>query len=740
MKKILLILLIIGLITGLFVGCIPSVPSTPSEVEGEEEEIEPTTFRVVLVELFNTQGCPACIQMNPIVEEVAQEYDKSQVILIEEATWGLYSTPETSERYSWYLPESKERKTPNILFNGLKKRMHPGGSGGGGGGNQGNSGDTGTGEADTTKPVITGSRAPLPNSFGWNNTNVTVSFSCADTGPIQSGIETNTVTGAIVTTEGKDQSVTNTGVCIDVAGNTADPVTVSNINIDKTPPVVTITLPGTGEYVLNQSITATWSATDALSGVVSPVSGTVSIDTSSVGTKTFTLPAGTATDKAGNSSLKVTKSYSVIADTEEPIIVDPEDPDTVYPQKWATGTGTVENPWANDCINTALTNVPAGGTIFLRAGYYTLSTQLFTETKSFNLIGEGMGKSIIVLDITAGFGIYLENNRFTLKGFTIDGDSQNGLKPQGVIGITDCDYAVMEDIEVMNGGYYGISLYEVNHSSFQNIYAHDNYRHGLHTGSQITGRNMYNTYRDFYAWDNGVNGFDDWSADDYPIEQCYNIYDNIQCWDNGSTGIAIGGQKGGILSNSFASGNGTSGIYLYDIEDFNIHDCSATLNGDEGIWIERADNVNFTNVIVKNNNVSDAAFSGIKVGENSNEIKFTSCQSYDDRDTPLQRYGLQLTGTNTDISLLNCKLTPNSLGEIYNPAGVVLTVITEKWEFLLLSLCGSETTEAISICNLQLASAKKALYVLQGESPCWVRSSQPPIPSVASKWVTIMTV
>jgi len=34
-------------------------------------------------------------------------------------------------------------------------------------------------------------------------------------------------------------------------------------------------------------------------------------------------------------------------------------------------------------------------------------------------------------------------------------------------------------------------------------------------------------------------------------------------------------------------------------------------------------------------------------------------------------------------------------------------------------------------------SAKKALYFWQGESPCWVRSSQPPIPSVASKWVTM---
>ena len=187
--------------------------------------------------------------------------------------------------------------------------------------------DPGTGEVDTAKPAITGSRAPLPNSFGWNNTDVTVSFSCADTGSTQSGIDINTVAGETVTTEGIDQSVTNTGDCIDVAGNTADPVTVSNINIDKTPPVVTITLPGTSEYVLNQSIKATWSATDALSGVVSPVSGTVSIDTSSVGTKTFTLPAGKATDKAGNSSLEVTISYSVIEDTE--------DPGTESPQKWS---------------------------------------------------------------------------------------------------------------------------------------------------------------------------------------------------------------------------------------------------------------------------------------------------------------------------------------------------------------------------------------------------------------------
>jgi hypothetical protein len=84
--------------------------------------------------------------------------------------------------------------------------------------------------------------------------------------------------------------------------------------------VVTITLPKNGKYGLNESVTATWSATDALSGVVSPVSGSVSIDTSSVGTKIFTMPAGTVMDKASNSSLKVAISYSVIENTEEPVM------------------------------------------------------------------------------------------------------------------------------------------------------------------------------------------------------------------------------------------------------------------------------------------------------------------------------------------------------------------------------------------------------------------------------------
>jgi parallel beta-helix repeat protein len=111
--------------------------------------------------------------------------------------------------------------------------------------------------------------------------------------------------------------------------------------------------------------------------------------------------------------------------------------------------------------------------------------------------------------------------------------------------------------------------------------------------------------------------------------------------------------------------------------DISVDNCLITLNGSysseySGICLANSENVNFTNVIVKNN-----YYTGIDI-EDCSDITFTSCQSYDDRETPLQWYGLELYETNKDISLFNCKLSPNSKGEIYNPNGAVVTIITEK--------------------------------------------------------------
>jgi hypothetical protein len=122
---------------------------------------------------------------------------------------------------------------------------------------------------DKTKPVITGARSPQPNANGWNNADVVVTFTCAEVGNVQSGLDANTVAGKTVSTEGANQSVTNTGTCTDRAGNVADPATVSGINIDKTPPTMACTVSPESIWPPNKRLetaTATVTVSDVLSG------------------------------------------------------------------------------------------------------------------------------------------------------------------------------------------------------------------------------------------------------------------------------------------------------------------------------------------------------------------------------------------------------------------------------------------------------------------------------------------
>jgi hypothetical protein len=163
---------------------------------------------------------------------------------------------------------------------------------------------------DLTKPVIAGSRLPLANGFGWNNTDVTVSFSCTDA---LSGTDANTVAGATVSAEGSDQSVTNSGACTDMAGNTANPATVSGINIDKTPPTAFDFIGGGlsdgGSYYFGSVPLGPTSC--SANGSISGLNGTCSVSgySTTVGSQTVTA---TATDKAGNTG-HAHISYSVLA-------------------------------------------------------------------------------------------------------------------------------------------------------------------------------------------------------------------------------------------------------------------------------------------------------------------------------------------------------------------------------------------------------------------------------------------
>ncbi|HET6403553.1 MAG TPA: HYR domain-containing protein [Candidatus Thermoplasmatota archaeon] len=145
---------------------------------------------------------------------------------------------------------------------------------------------------DNVAPSLAGSRAPLANAQGWNDGDVTVSWTCTDA---TSGVA-SAPSPAIVSDEGAGQS--RSGTCTDEAGNSASS-TVSGISIDRTPPSVThAQSPAANAAGWNNGpVVVSFSCTDALSGVfAAPASAVLSGEGADQGA------SGTCTDAAGNAA------------------------------------------------------------------------------------------------------------------------------------------------------------------------------------------------------------------------------------------------------------------------------------------------------------------------------------------------------------------------------------------------------------------------------------------------------
>jgi hypothetical protein len=128
----------------------------------------------------------------------------------------------------------------------------------------GSTSDSATVRIDTTAPTGSASRTPASNVNGWNNTDVLVTFTCAD------GLSGTASTGAshTVSTDGPNQS--RAFSCEDLAGNTF-PLSITGISIDKTPPIGTAsrTPAANANGWANTDVTVTFTCADALSGAVS---------------------------------------------------------------------------------------------------------------------------------------------------------------------------------------------------------------------------------------------------------------------------------------------------------------------------------------------------------------------------------------------------------------------------------------------------------------------------------------
>ena len=146
-------------------------------------------------------------------------------------------------------------------------------------------------KVDKTAPVASPSASPAANSFGWNNSDVTVAWNWSDGSG--SGIDPANCT-TTSTSSGTGAAVTVSATCKDVADNTATASYV--VKVDKTAPQLAPTV-SANPVLLGSAASATPNATDPLSGVASSSCG--ALDTSTIGAKTVECIAA---DKAGNTS------------------------------------------------------------------------------------------------------------------------------------------------------------------------------------------------------------------------------------------------------------------------------------------------------------------------------------------------------------------------------------------------------------------------------------------------------
>jgi hypothetical protein len=146
-----------------------------------------------------------------------------------------------------------------------------------------------TAPADTQPPTITAVLDPPSNAASWNNSDVTVSFTCTDAG---SGVA-SCPPPVTLTSEGAGQTVS--GTATDHAGNSASASVT--INLDQTPPLVSSVISPAPNAIgwNNTDVTVTFEAQDALSGVLS-VSPPALITNEGPGQ----LVSGQASDRAGN--------------------------------------------------------------------------------------------------------------------------------------------------------------------------------------------------------------------------------------------------------------------------------------------------------------------------------------------------------------------------------------------------------------------------------------------------------
>ncbi len=241
---------------------------------------------------------------------------------------------------------------------------------------------------DRTLPTISGAAAPVANPAGWNNTAVTVAFSCNDpypnNGPMgqQSGIRSCTGP-TVLSNEGTNQSAS--GTATDNAANSAS-TTVGGINIDMTFPIITGSTdrPANASHWYNAPVTVSFVCIDPnpTNGPAGQQSGIAScpMPTTLSGDGASQSVPGATNDKAGNASATTVTGINI--DQTPPAITASS---TYTPGTWTNLNVVVSFACTDNLSGAALNNPVIAGTP--STGWsvsYSQSALTSTATVTFN--------------------------------------------------------------------------------------------------------------------------------------------------------------------------------------------------------------------------------------------------------------------------------------------------------------------------------------------------------------------
>ena len=217
---------------------------------------------------------------------------------------------------------------------------------------------------------------------------MTVSFTCADTGSVQSSIDINTVAGdnQTLTAETSGTHVTSNGDCIDKAGNADSSATFGPVKIDKTAPVIpdegpTTSPNGNGWY--NTDVTNEFSLDAGISGPYAACAlafpGDAQSKTTSGEGLAVSVTSDACTDLAGNTAPGVPSADFQI-DQTAPVIIGLASP------------GANANGWNNTNVIGDLHAAPTSGSVQSGIDVDTVAADnqtLTAETTGSNVSSDG---------------------------------------------------------------------------------------------------------------------------------------------------------------------------------------------------------------------------------------------------------------------------------------------------------------------------------------------------------------